>query len=126
MLSYDISDLSSKCIKSVWDKNRQSKVQHLPLKLWKVALVWFRAGEGLYEGDKRYASRVSAREDEDWVPGEDVAEVVEEENWEEGACGKDELIQQGQKVLAQQILKNNQMVDKYNKLDAQLQGVTFE
>ena len=36
------------------------------------------------------------------------------------------MIQQGQKVLAQQILKNNQMVDKYNKLDAQLQGVTFE
>ena len=31
-----------------------------------------------------------------------------------------------QKVLAQQILKNQQMVGKYDKLDAQLQNVTFE
>jgi len=36
------------------------------------------------------------------------------------------LIQQSQKVIAQQILKNNQMINKYNNLDAQLQGVTFE
>lgn len=35
-------------------------------------------------------------------------------------------IQQTQKVLANQILKNNQMIAKYDKLDAQLQGVTFE
>lgn len=35
-------------------------------------------------------------------------------------------MQQSQKVIAQQILKNNQMVNKYNTLDAQLQNVTFE
>lgn len=29
-------------------------------------------------------------------------------------------------MVAQQILKNNQMVAKYDKLDAQLQNVTFE
>jgi hypothetical protein len=36
------------------------------------------------------------------------------------------FIQQAQKVIAQQILKNNQMINKYNNLDAQLQNVTFE
>jgi hypothetical protein len=35
------------------------------------------------------------------------------------------LIQQAKKVIAQQILKNNQAVAKYDKLDAQLQTVTF-
>ena len=35
-------------------------------------------------------------------------------------------MQQSQKMVAQQILKNNQMVAKYNKLDNQLQNVTFE
>ncbi len=35
-------------------------------------------------------------------------------------------MQQSQKILAQQILKNNQMVAKYDKLDGQLQNVTFE
>lgn len=35
-------------------------------------------------------------------------------------------MKQSQKVIAQQILKNNQMVQKYNNLDAQLQNVTFE
>lgn len=36
------------------------------------------------------------------------------------------FMQQSQKMVAQQILKNNQMVAKYNKLDNQLQNVTFE
>ena len=36
------------------------------------------------------------------------------------------VIKQNQKILGQQILKNNQMIAKYDKLDAQLQGVTFE
>ena len=35
-------------------------------------------------------------------------------------------VQQAQKMVAQQILKNNQMIAKYNKLDNQLQNVTFE
>lgn len=35
-------------------------------------------------------------------------------------------MQQAKKVLAQQILKNNQMLAKYDKLDAQLQNVQFE
>lgn len=29
-------------------------------------------------------------------------------------------------MVAQQILKNNQMIAKYNKLDNQLQNLTFE
>ena len=33
---------------------------------------------------------------------------------------------QAKKVVAQQILKNNQMIGKYNKLDNQLQNVQFE
>ena len=33
---------------------------------------------------------------------------------------------QAKKMVAQQILKNNQMVAKYNKLDTQLQNLTFE
>ena len=35
-------------------------------------------------------------------------------------------MQQSTKIVAQQILRNNQMVAKYDKLDAQLQNVTFE
>lgn len=35
-------------------------------------------------------------------------------------------MKQSKKVLAQQILKNNQMTAKYDKLDNQLQNVQFE
>lgn len=34
-------------------------------------------------------------------------------------------MQQSKKILAQQILKNNQMIAKYDKLDNQLQNVQF-
>jgi len=35
-------------------------------------------------------------------------------------------MQHSQKIVAQQLLKNQQMVNKYDKLDGQLQNVTFE
>jgi hypothetical protein len=108
-----------------WARNLPRKTNLLQ-NLSRVTLVKLRAGQRIHQGDQRYAARVPAREDEAGVPRENSTERLEEEDREEGACCKFEPIQQSQKVVAAQILKNNQMVAKYDKLDAQLQGVTFE
>jgi hypothetical protein len=85
-----------------------------------------RASEGVHEGDKRNAAGVQSREDKVGIPGQDPSERSQAKNREERTCGIVCHIQQAQKVIAQQILKNNQMINKYNNLDAQLQNVTFE
>ena len=87
---------------------------------------WLRAGEGIHEGHKPDEAWVQPLKDKIGIPRQDSPEGPQAKDREEGASCNYFFTQQSQKVIAQQILKNNQMVAKYNNLDAQLQNVTFE
>lgn len=94
-------------------------------KLSKVAYRQLRTGQRVHQGNQWDAARVPARKNEARIPGQDSSEGAQKEDRKEGTRSKSLLTQQSQKITAQQILKNNQMVAKYDKLDAQLQNVTF-
>lgn len=110
----------------LWAKNSSQLRLKSRWRHWNVRYGWGRAGEGVHQVNKPDAARVQPGEDQAVVPGQDSPKRPQAQNREEIVARSCCLIQQSQKVIAQQILKNNQMVQKYNNLDAQLQNVTFE
>lgn len=124
-MSYKYQIYRAAIISSKWDKKLQNPKDRPPSR-WKVLAMGRRAGERVYQGHQPHEEGVSTLKNEAWIPGQNPSERPQEKDRKERTRSKCELTQQSQKIVAQQILKNNQMVAKYDKLDAQLQGVTFE
>jgi hypothetical protein len=112
-------------IKYQWAKNNR-RDQLCRRKHSKVFRFSSRTSQGVHQGNRPNETGVYQGEDQTRIPRENFAERSQTKNREEGTSSTIFLIKQSQKVIAQQILKNNQMVNKYNNLDAQLQTVTFE
>jgi hypothetical protein len=60
------------------------------------------------------------------MSGKDSDSRTEKEDRKKGDKSNSSITQQMQKITAQQILKNNQMIGKYDNLDGQLQNIQFE
>jgi len=85
-----------------------------------------RTSQGVYQGNQHHEKIVQQIKNKIGISRKNITERSQEKDLKERTSSKLTVIQQSQKVIAQQILKNNQMINKYNTLDAQLQNVTFE